>query len=276
VVDSGCDVPLQLVEKYPIHVFPLYINMNGTSHADDGVTFDRMGYYQDLATLTPLPKTSAPSVRDVRDAIEGALAQSDHVVCISIASGLSNTYNVMRIAAEEFPDSRITLWDSTQLSMGGGWQVVSAAEAAAAGATVGDIRALLHSVRSRTVVYAALVNLDFLRRGGRIGWTKATVGNLLRIRPIVRVLDGTVKSAAQLRTRRAWIKRVADFAREQAPLERIALLHTGDVEAVEELAAQLSDTLPPTTVTCVASPVIGTHTGPDGIGIATVRQNGIE
>jgi len=272
VADSGCDIPLEMTERYPIHIFPLYINMNGNSYADDGHAFDRIGYYNDLDNIEPLPTTSAPSVDDVRAVIDNALSSSDHVICVSIAAKLSNTYNVMRLAAADFPKSRITLWDSTQLSMGGGWQVIEAAQAAASGAELQAVLTTLASVRERSMVYAALVNLDYLRRGGRIGWAQATVGGLLRIRPIVRVLDGEVKSAAQLRTRRAWVRRVAAFAREQAPLKRLALLHTGNEPDIETLASQLQDTLPESTVTCVASPVIGTHTGPSGIGIATVRQ----
>ncbi|MEO0561100.1 MAG: DegV family protein [Chloroflexota bacterium] len=272
VVDSGCDVPQRYIDQYNMHVVPLYINYGGESYGDDGKSFDRYAYYAQLPDIKPLPQTSAPSLEDARIPIMDALSGADHVICVSIAAGLSNTNNVMRLAAEEVSPDRVTIWDSETLSMGCGWQAIIGAETAVATGDLAETLAVMKRVRTRTTVYAAMASLEYLRRGGRVPWAAAAVGNFLRVRPIVDVGDGEVKVASRIRTHRAWLEKVISLTQALAPVDRIALLHTDNHDDVESLRERVSDMLPDTVLTVVASPVIGTHTGPAGIGVATVGQ----
>jgi DegV family protein with EDD domain len=254
-------------------VVPLYINHSGGSFADDGVHFDRIDYYENLPALDPFPQTSAPSVGDAEQALEKALVDAEHVIVVTIADKLSNTHNVMRLAASKYPSDAVTLWDSETLSMGGGWQAIIGAEVAD---ETGDLSAVLDAmrrVRENMMVYAAMETLLYLRKGGRIGWTQATMGNLLRIRPIVRVKHGEVVAVSRTRTQRAWIADLVKLTQEEGPLERAALLHSHNLSAVGTYAEQLGNGLPTDHEVVMTSPVIGTHTGPNGIGIATVRKN---
>lgn len=271
VVDGGCDVPFTEVQRHNMEVIPLFVNYNQQSYADNGVSFDRQAYYEQLYALKPLPKTSAPSVELARQHFERALADSDHVFGVSIAASLSNSYNVMRLSTVHLPPERVTLIDSGQLSMGAGWQAIVGAEAAAQTGDIQAVRAAILRAQQRVSVYAALINVEFVRRGGRVSWAQAAVSNLLQIRPIVRVQQGRVESVARVRKHSVWVQQVAALARAHAPLSHLALLHTNNLLDLALLEALLHDVLPETRITVLATPSIGTHTGPGGIGVALLE-----
>jgi DegV family protein with EDD domain len=273
VVDSGCDVPASYVKTHQMVVSPLYINYNNTSHADDGVSFDRVNYYEIIPDLDPFPQTSAPSVTDAENALQEALGRADHVIVVTIANKLSNTHNVLRLAASKLPEGTVTMWDSETLSMGGGWQAIIGAEVAEETGDLATVLDAMRRVRDNMMVYAAMETLVYLRKGGRIGWTQATMGSMLRIRPIVRVKHGEVAAVSRTRTQRAWIKDLVRLTQNEGLLERAALLHSHNLPAVSIYAEMLGDHLPSGHEVVMTSPVIGTHTGPNGIGIATVRKN---
>lgn len=273
MVDAGCDVPAALVAAHKMSVVPLYINYNGESHADDGVAFDRIHYYEIIPDLDPFPRTSAPSPADAEHALQEALGSADHVVVVTIADKLSNTHNVLRLAAAQLPAGTVTMWDGETLSMGGGWQAIIGAEVAAETRNLEAVLDAMRRVRENMMVYAAMESLVYLRRGGRIGWTQATVGNLLRIRPIVRVKHGEVVAVSRTRTQRAWMDDLVRLTEAEGPLERAALLHSHNLPALDTYVERLGEALPAGHHVVLTSPVIGTHTGPNGIGIATVRKN---
>jgi fatty acid-binding protein DegV len=69
------------------------------------------------------------------------------------------------------------------------------------------------------------------------------------------------------------MREVARLAREQAPLDRLAVLHTSNPEGADELKALLADVAPPQTLTLNITPTIGTHIGPGAVGVATVSKS---
>jgi DegV family protein with EDD domain len=272
VVDSGCDVPDDLARQYNMAVVPLYVNYDGQSYADESGTFDRTAYYDKLASIQPIPQTSAPSPAIAQKIVQEASETADHLICVSIAEKLSASNNVLRMAIETLPPGKATLWDSETLSMGGGWQAILGAQTAQETGDVQTVLDTMRRVRQSTTVYASMANLTYLIRGGRVGWAQGMVGNLLRIRPIVRVKDGEVNSAARLRTQKAWVKRTASLTEELGKLSHLAFIHTNNLPDIENLRNLLHDRLPETQLTVTASPTIGTHTGPYGIGVAAVRE----
>jgi DegV family protein with EDD domain len=128
-------------------------------------------------------------------------------------------------------------------------------------------------VRKNQRLFAALSTLEYLQRSGRVGWAAANIGALLQIKPILEVEDGEAKAAQRVRTFSRAMQQLAIYAREDAPLDRLALLHTNNLEGVEELREQIKDILPENTLTINITPVVGAHIGPGGLGIVTVRKS---
>jgi len=274
VVDSASDVPQHYVDRYGMYVIPLYVNYGGNSYADNGQDLNRLEYYQLLKTIDPIPQTSAPSVGVAGEALLAASQGYDHLFIVTISSKLSGTHNALRLAAEQYlQPGQYTLIDSEQLSTGSGWLAVLGAEAAeASNGNIAQIRAVIERVKQYTEVYAAMTTVEFLRKGGRISWGQATVGGFLKIRPIVQLQNGLIESVARARTEKKWLDQLEAFVRQHQPIERIAFLYGLDPAPKDELKQRVADILPPAIEEIIVTPSIGTHTGPEAIGVALVRK----
>ncbi len=270
VTDSTCDLPAETVERLGIHVIPLYIHMGGQSYLD-GVDISREAFYQQLPGLVTQPTTAAPGSERFAQVYDSLAEQgAEQILSIHIAQSLSATLNFARTGAEQARIADVTVLDSGQLSLGVGYIVQEAAERAAQGHTMEQILHAVGEVAKRTFVFAALDTLEFLKRSGRMSWAIAVLGEVLRIRPILRMNDG-VSEVERVRTESRALARVAEILRERLPVERLALVHTNAHERAEALRHLVADLLPPGELPTVnITPVIGAHIGPNAVGFACV------
>jgi fatty acid kinase fatty acid binding subunit len=273
VTDSTCDLPPDLIQQYGIGLIPTYVNYNNRSYADDGQDLVREAFYRDLPTLNPFPTTATPPPGIAEDIINRTFEGADHLFLISVASKLSGVYNVMRLGASKLPQDRVTLIDSRSVTMGLGFQVLMGIETADATGDVDQVKSVIESVRERARVYAALETLEFLRRGGRVGWAAAGIGALLQIKPVLDVYDGEVRSGNRVRTFSRAVDELVRLAHAQTPLERFAILYAGDHDRAVRLRERLADIAPPDTLIVSITPTIGTHVGNGGLGVATVCRS---
>lgn len=272
VVDSTADLDPKWLKQYDIRVVPVFVNFGQESYADDGVEITRPQFYKRLTQSSQLPTTSAPPPGLSEQAFREALADADEVMAFCVSGKLSGVYNGMVLSARQVSEDKIHVIDSGSVSMGMGWQALAAAEAAAHGATVAEIKTMLAAISPRVRVYAALDTMEYLRRGGRVGWASASLGALLQIKPIVGVQDGHVESVARVRTFKKAVQEMVNLAQQNAPLERLAVLHTNAPERAEELRQLLHNVAPADyTVLTDVNTAIGTHVGPGGIGLALVQ-----
>jgi DegV family protein with EDD domain len=270
--DSVCDIPDDLVRQWGITVIPCFVNYGGHSYADDGLELIREEYYRHLPEMKETPTTAAMPPEVARPLLEAAFADADHLIVITTPAKLSGIYNSMRLALADFPQDRVTLIDSGQLSMGIGWQVLAGAEVAEA---TGDVEATLkaiHNARQHQKVYAGLATLEFLRRSGRVGWARANIGALLQIKPVVEVIDGSIEPVARVRTFNRAIDKMVELIRAEAPIDKLTILHINNPDALDAIRAQLTDVMPADSITGLIGPTLGTHIGPGAIGAALVKQ----
>ena len=269
VTDSTCDLPADLARQYDIRVIPMAINIGERSYLD-GVDISRAEYYRRLPDLHPLPTTSASSAEEF-ERVYRALGDVE-IVSIHIGSGLSGVLNVAQLGAEA-AGGRITLIDSQQASMGLGWQVLTAAETAAAGGDVPAIQAAVAAVRSRVRVLALLDTVEYLRRGGRANAMQAAVGELLQIKPLIEVFNNQVNVITRPRTHARGMDKLVEIIESHARLERLAVLHANNSAAAEVLASRVAPCVPgrsaPPLLTDVTA-IVGTHAGPGAVGVAIV------
>ena len=274
MTDSTCDLPPEWVQRFDIRVVPTYVHFDQESLADDGIHLRREHFYERLATSSVLPTTAAPPFGEVQQVMARALAEADFVIGITAPAKLSGIYNTFRLAAENTDPSRVTLIDSGSLSMGLGWQVILAAELARAELTPVVIKTKVLASQPYTDVWAALDTFEFVHRSGRVGWAAAMMGDLFQIKPIIRLYDGVVSSVTRVRTAHRAFQTLVDIAQTAAPLQRLAIMHTRYIEGAQHLLAALADIHPDHEPVIVeATPVIGVHVGPQGLGLAVVRKN---
>lgn len=274
VTDSTADIPEHLATELGISVIHDYINF-GLESLRDKVDISRNEFYLRLLSDSELPTTASPSVGEFEAVYRQAGAPETALVSLHPPAHFSALYNTAYLAAQSFPEGRVTVLDTGQLTMGMGWLVITAARAAQAGASVAEIVELVTALKPQARVLAALDTFEFLRRSGRVSWAQALVGTLLRVKPMIEVRDGQVLPLDRVRTSRRAMDRLVELTKALGPLTSLAILHTNRPEGADELRHRLAHLrLADPILTVDVTPVIGVHVGPGGLGIAAVIATG--
>jgi len=272
VTDSTCDLPKDLIEKHKITLIPMYIH-TGAETFRDGIDLTRQEFYERLPGFNPAPTTAAPSPDVFCSTYEQLAAEgATEILSIHISNKLSAVMDIASQAARETTAVRVTVFDSRQLSLGTGFQVLTAAQAAAEGRSMSEILALLEDQIKRTHVFAALDTLEFLKRSGRMSHAVSFIGTLLKIKPFLKMYDGN-PIAERVRTTERAMKRLVELLREAAPLEKVALLHSRAMERAQELLQRVKDILPEESILVEEiNPALGAHLGPGVVGFACISK----
>lgn len=272
VTDSTSDLPKYLIEQHELEVIPSILVIDGKEYAD-GINITREDFYKQLPSLQTQPTTAAPSIGDFATRYDSLLTRGcDHILSIHAAGALTSILNIAKQASNEFGD-RVTCVDSASLSLGLGFQVLAAAEAAELGLQFA--LDAIQSTRNRLHVYAALDTMENLRRSGRVPGAVAALGSLLHIKPMIELTKGEVKSIGAVRTTKQANERMLNFLLQGGELERLAILHTGAEPRAKEflntVMQQAIRSMPHDILMVNVTTVIGTHVGPNGLGFASVK-----
>lgn len=272
VADSTCDLPLDLVQKHRVTIIPMFIN-TASGEFRDGIELSRQEFYERLPEFRPAPTTAAPGPDVFRQTYEQLATEgATEILSIHISARLSAVVNIASQAAKETTAVPVTAFDSRQLSLGTGFQVLAAVRAAEEGCSMSEILALLEDQITRTHVFAALDTLEFLRRSGRMNFAVSFIGTLLKIKPFLKMYAGN-PTAERVRTREGAMKRLVELLGEAAPLEKVALLHSRAAERAQALLRRVKDFLPEGNILIEEiNPVLGAHIGPGVVGFACITK----
>jgi DegV family protein with EDD domain len=274
VTDSSCDLPPEIIREHRITVIPLFINVGDQSFLD-GVNLSHQEFYERLPGFRPAPKTAAPGSDVFRKAFEQlAVEGATEILSIHVSAKLSSIVDIARTAAKETTRLPVTVFDSRQLSLGTGFQVLVAAQAAAEGHSLGKILSMLEEQIRRTHVFAALDTLEYLKRSGRMNFAISALGTLLQIKPIMKMYNGE-PTAERVRTRKGAMKRLVELLEEYSPYEKVALLHSHALQRAEALLQEVRNRnlLPEGDIWVEEiTPVLGAHIGPGVIGFACISK----
>ena len=241
LTDSCADLSPQAIAGHPIFVVPLIIRCQDGDYRD-GVDIFARDIYARLAT--ELPKTSLPSGESVEQALVQIQAQGyEKVIAIMLSSGLSGTYNLIRLAGEHFPGLEIAVYDSLSGSLGAGAMVLQTADYLAQGMDWTQLCARVSGLVANTHPFFSVDTLEYLQKGGRIGKVTALAGAMLQIKPILTFApDGQLISAAKARGRRQvedkLVEQVRRFWRPGCRYN-LAVAHGGNPEGYGPLKARL-------------------------------------
>lgn len=272
VTDSTCDLPRELIEKYQITVIPMYINVGGQSFRD-GIDLSRREFYERLPEFKPSPTTAAPGPEVFRQAYEQLAAEgATEILSIHVSAKLSAVCAIATQAATETTAIPVTVFDSRQLSLGSGFQVLAAAQAAEAGCPMSEILSMLEDMILRIRVFAALDTLEFLRRSGRMNFAISFLGTLLKVKPFMKMYNGE-PTAERIRTRHGAIKRLIELLAESHPYEKVALLHSHAADRATALLEQVRHLLPDDDILIEEiNPSLGVHIGPGVLGFVCILK----
>jgi DegV family protein with EDD domain len=275
VTDSGSDLTPAQLEQYQIRQVPLTVSFGEESYLSPDDLSPAEFWAKMQAPDCPYARTAAPSAGLFKRAFEQAIEDGhDSVVYVGLSSGLSATLRNAQIARELLPTGRIEIVDSRSASMGTGSLAIRASQMAAAGSSRVEIVEELEHLRDRVVIFVGFETLDYLRKGGRIGATKAAIGGLLSIKPIMTMEDGVVVPLDQPRTRARARERIVELMTDRKVSE-LYVLYSPPMDAAafrDEVIAQLPDPAPEVVSEQFIGPVIGAHVGPGAYGGALLRE----
>jgi DegV family protein with EDD domain len=146
--------------------------------------------------------------------------------------------------------------------------VLTAARAAARGASGADAIDAVERAREQLRSWFAIDTLEYLRRGGRIGSAQAWLGSALQIKPIL-TLEEEITPIERVRTRRRAFERMVEFAREQkeAGADGWVVQHIHDADTARRLVDECRQVFDDEPIfVSEIGPVIGAHVGPGLLG----------
>jgi len=279
MTDSTSDLAPEAVASAGIRVVPLYVRF-GEQEFRAGVDLTTKQFWDRMLTAgTPIPTTSAPSPGDFRSAFDAAFADgAEAIVCPTIGTKLSATFQSATLAAQALPDREIHVIDTGSTSMSTGIPALMAADMAAAGTPAAEIAAAIRDRLPDVDLSITVDTLEYLKRGGRLSPARAAIGTVLSVKPIITVTDGIVVMAEKPRTRAKARERVIELITAR-PIERLAVIHTPtspreEVEAFRDaLVSRIPGGIDPAHVsTGLLGASTGPHLGPGLMGAAFLRR----
>ena len=241
IVDSTVDVPEHIRSR--LTVVPLTIHF-GQEEYLDGVTMDKHRFYERLVESDVLPTTSQASPAAFDREFRRVRCSGGSAVVLTIAAGLSGTYQSACIAAEG--RERIFVVDTMSASIGSGILARYAIDNAHLHA--GELAALLERRRQDVCIIGLVDTLEYLQKGGRIGKVTAMAGTMLQIKPIITFApDGQLQSVAKVRGRHQVMRKLVDMAVDRCGEHKrynLAVAHGGAPEEMETVRQMLTEALP--------------------------------
>lgn len=197
--ESASDLPKELLEKNEISILPLYVVLGDEEHRD-GIDVDEQVIFDFVKETKKLPKTSAISVEDYRVFFESVLAKDpdSYVLHIAISSGISSTYNNSVTASNCF-GGRVVSLDGKSLSNGTALLVLYACELANTGLPLNEIAKRVEKRIPFVQTSFLIQEVDYLYKGGRCSAIALLGANLLKIKPKIQLINGTMQNTGKLR-----------------------------------------------------------------------------
>ncbi len=271
LTDSSAYLPKEIVEQYPIAVLPLTLIWDGNEFRD-GVDILPDEFYTRLSKSDSLPKTSQVTVHQYEEMFQKILDEGYEVLSLGISSGISSSFESAQIALKSFKDKPVAIMDTKLVSMALGFQVLTTARAAQAGASLEECIQIAKDAYPKIGVFFTVDTLKYLAAGGRIGGAKRLLGTALNIKPVLEIRDGKIELVESVISKKKAIKRMVSLTEKgingRKPL-RISVFHALEHEAATALLAEIKESLgAEEAILSHVSPVIGAHVGPGTISIA--------
>ncbi len=270
LIDSGCDLSNEIIDKYDIKIICLKV-MYGETVYSDGLDIDPMTVYEKFPN--EIPKTSTPNMQEVFDKVEEVRAEGyEKVIAITISSGLSGTYNTVAMALNQVKNMETYAFDSKNISTGSGMFAIWAAMELEAGKSFEQVVKGLNSKINDSHIYFYMDTLEYLRKGGRINPAVSIIGKALNLKPIISCdKSGVYYTVSKIHGSKRGLRKLLEIAVEEGNKGKawLAVLNGYAKDVVEQVKPQLMEKIPNGEIIIdkqiTASMAI--HTGPGLIGI---------
>lgn len=281
LVDSGTDVPAEIMSQYGMYMLPLQIIYKDRTYTDK-VDITAEEIYQRLPQ--EIPSTSLPDGETINKIFDRIKADGyEQVLAVTISSGLSGTYNVVRLMGEQQNDLDIFVLDTKNIGIGAGLQAIRAAELLNEGVTWQELKEQLLQEVVRNKVFFNVATLEYLQKGGRIGLVASILGNALKLNPIISCNDeGIYYTVAKSRGRKKSLDKTVELVKQYIGNHkqfRLAVAQGDALAEAKEMKTRLEQEFPQVKEIFFGqiSPALVVHTGPGllGVGVQLLDETGI-
>lgn len=266
--DSTVDLPKEFLEEMKVSVISLSYIMDGITYEDmNGLSHEE--FFRKVKEGS-LPTTSQVNPEQAREFLEPFVKEGKTILHIAFSSGLSGTYNSMRIATEElkedYEDADIILIDSLCASMGGGLLLYKAVKMKEQGKSAEEIAKWIEENKLHVCHNVTVDDLNHLHRGGRVSKATAVVGTMIKIKPIIHMDDeGKLQVIGKERGRKKSLISIVDRMEKQMQgfeNDIVMITHGNCIEDAEFVQKQVEERFGIHNVMIhdIGS-VIGSHTG---------------
>jgi len=271
VTDSTSDLSEEILTRHNIDVVPLYVSFAEQNYKD-GREIVPQRLFEMVDELGVLPKTAAPSPYDYYEVFEKYIREDCDIVAITISGEMSSSYQNAFLAASNFPQGRILVVDSRNLSTGIGSLVLAAAEFAAKGLGVQEIVEEVTRYVPKVNVSFVIDNMEYLYKGGRCNVLQSLFATALKIRPVIGVENGKMFVEDKIRgDKKRAIDKIVNNAikKDNIAFNRIFVTHSlGSEEEAIYCQNMLREAKPEAEIIITnAGCVISSHCGKKTIGV---------
>lgn len=275
ICDSMNDVLKEVIEKYDIEVLPVTMVFEGKEYKA-GVDIDGDEFYKLLRSSENMPSTSQITYITYKEVFEKYIKEGKTVLYMSGSSTASGIYQSAMLAKNDI-DGDVYIFDTYSLCIGGGMLIEKAAQMANEGKSIKEIINKLEEYREKVQVYFSVDSLDYLFKGGRISGTKAAIGTLLNIKPILKIEDGLVKQKNQVRGSKKIIPKLIEELKNEVGNDfsdkDVYVGYGDDIESRDKFVETVRKELEPKNIyTFQIGPCVACHSGPSVLGIGCLKS----
>lgn len=267
VTDSTAYIDKSFIEDNNIDVVPLAVNFQG-SIDDEGFPGEFDEYFDRLAKSSDFPTTSQPSIGAFTNVFKRAIDEGYKIITITMSSKLSGTFNSASTAAKIVDPGRnkIFVIDSLTTVANLKFLIERASLLVKENAPIEEIVKEIEDQKKRMGVRLTVSSLEYLKRGGRLSTTEAMIGSLLNIKPIIGLIDGSLIPLNKVRGKKKAMEKILEDV--PANISFISICHIKIPEEAGEYQRLIRERFPlARTEIYEIGPVIGSHLGPEAIGV---------
>lgn len=271
ITDSGCDLDPEVTDIWDVAVIPIPVHFNEKTYLDRKNLFPDE-FYRLLENSDTIATTSQITPATFTEEFQKYLKEYDRIIYIAFSSKLSGIYQSALLTKQKIDEEdRITVIDSKSASVGQGLIVKRAVEMLTAGASAEEIIAEINDMVARIQHIFAVGSLEMLKRGGRISSTKALLGNILNIKPILHIVDGEILPLDKVRGTRKVINFFIQAMEERGrnlSSQTIGINYATNPELAEKLKEAITEKFGINDfLISEIGAAIGSHAGPNTLAV---------
>ena len=275
ITDSTCDIPKGVIEELGIKIAPLKVIFSGIEYVD-GVDITTTEFYEKLKTADELPSTSQVNPDEFMNLFKPILDNGDDILCMFISGKLSGTYQSAVLAKAELGAENIFIIEGNGATVQMGALIMAVAKLNLKNPPVEELFTTASEMNKKATLYGIVDTLEYLKKGGRLSATKAVLGTMLKVKPILTVDDGVINVLASPKGRKKAIrelKNLMDNKGHSFDGKDLLIGHSDDEEKEALFIKFVNDNYNPASITrSHIGAVIGTHTGPGCVCVGFIAD----